>query len=253
MTTSDYAGTTGRSVASEDSSSGAKEQAQQAAGTAADEGKHLASVAQEEVRNVAGEARSQLRGLVDQATQEVDGQTRQQKSRLVDTMNTFSDDLHRMASEQSGLAADVAREVAQRARSLSAHLDQREPRDLLDEVRAYARRKPGTFLLGALAAGVVAGRLTRAGKAARDASSGSAGGVGVTSGTSLPSGDRAALAGGPFTSAAPEELPTGTTGTASDEPFAGTTPFVAAGEPAVRTDTDPSETWTDPSQPGGRL
>jgi hypothetical protein len=33
---------------------------------------------------------------------------------------------------------------------------------LLDEVRGFARRKPGTFLLVAAAAGVVAGRLTRA-------------------------------------------------------------------------------------------
>jgi hypothetical protein len=44
---------------------------------------------------------------------------------------------------------------------LAGWLEQREPGELLDEVRALARRKPGTFLLGALAAGVVAGRLTR--------------------------------------------------------------------------------------------
>ena len=44
---------------------------------------------------------------------------------------------------------------------LAGWLDQRDPGELLDEVRGIARRKPGTFLLGALAAGVVAGRLTR--------------------------------------------------------------------------------------------
>ena len=60
-----------------------------------------------------------------------------------------------------GLAADLAQEVADRARSLSRHLDQREPGELLDDVRRFARQRPGTFLLGALAAGVIAGRLLR--------------------------------------------------------------------------------------------
>ena len=40
-------------------------------------------------------------------------------------------------------------------------LEGREPADLLDELRSVARRRPAVFLVGALAAGVVAGRLTR--------------------------------------------------------------------------------------------
>ena len=40
-------------------------------------------------------------------------------------------------------------------------LEQREPADLLDEVRNFARRRPGTFLIGAAVAGLAAGRLTR--------------------------------------------------------------------------------------------
>jgi len=45
-------------------------------------------------------------------------------------------------------------------------LQNREPADLLEEVRSFARRKPGLFLLGAAAAGVLAGRLTSGVKAA---------------------------------------------------------------------------------------
>ena len=37
----------------------------------------------------------------------------------------------------------------------------RDPGALLDEVRSFARRKPGTYLAIALGAGVLAGRLTR--------------------------------------------------------------------------------------------
>jgi len=149
--------------------SGAKEQAQQAAGTAADETKHVAGVAQDEARRVASEATSQVQDLVGQATSALDEQSRTQRDRLVGTLRSFGDDLEKMASQgEGGLAADVAHQAADRAHALSSRLDGREPRDLLDDVRSFARRRPGTFLLGALAAGVVAGRLTRGAKASHD-------------------------------------------------------------------------------------
>jgi hypothetical protein len=62
---------------------------------------------------------------------------------------------------QSGLATQMAQEAAERVRGVASWLDQREPGDLLDGVRDFARRHPGTFLVGAAAAGMVAGRLTR--------------------------------------------------------------------------------------------
>ena len=106
-----------------------------------------------------------MSNLVSEATSQVADQTRTQRDRIVETLRTFGDDLDKMATQsEGGMAADLAREGASRARTLSSQLDGREPRDLLDEVRSFARRKPGTFLLGALAAGVVAGRLTRGAK-----------------------------------------------------------------------------------------
>ena len=146
-------------------SSTAKDQAQQAAGTAADEGKHVAGVARDEAQKVASEAKSQVSNLVSEATSQVEDQSRTQRDRIVETLRTFGDDLEKMASQSDGgMAAGLAREAASRARSLSSQLDGREPRALLDDARSFARRKPGTFLLGALAAGVVAGRLTRGAK-----------------------------------------------------------------------------------------
>jgi len=44
---------------------------------------------------------------------------------------------------------------------LAGWLERREPGAVLDEIRGYARRKPGMFLLGAAALGVLAGRITR--------------------------------------------------------------------------------------------
>jgi hypothetical protein len=155
---------------------GAKERAQQAASTAADEGKHVAGVAAGEAKSVAGEARDHARNLVGEARSQlqgqVDEQSRQQKDVLASTLGTFGDDLASMAESGSGLAADVAHEVAERARSLAQHLGDREPSELLDDVRRFARQRPGTFLLGALAAGVVVGRLARGTKDAIEAAEG---------------------------------------------------------------------------------
>jgi hypothetical protein len=149
------------------------EHARQTASTATDEGKHIAGVAASEVKGVAAEAVGQARSVVDDAVGQVRGQLddqgRQQKDRLAGTLATFGDDLGRMAEGGSGLAADLAHELAERTQSWSRHLDGREPTELLDDVRRFARQRPGTFLLGALAAGVVVGRLVRGTKDAVEA------------------------------------------------------------------------------------
>ncbi|MEQ4546687.1 hypothetical protein [Nocardioides kribbensis] len=153
-------------------------QAQHAASTAADETRHVASVAGEEAGTVAAEARAQARSVLDDAVAQATEQSRTQRDRLVTTLHGLSDDLDQMASSgtQSGLATEAARQVSQRARSLGTHLDGREPSDLLDDVRGFARRRPGVFLAGALAAGVVTGRLLSGARA-----SGSPAGPGSTS------------------------------------------------------------------------
>ena len=179
-TSSTYGTTgTGTGATSDSGAAGAADRAQQTASTAADEGRHVAGVAAGEAKGVAAEAAQQARSVVGdavgQAKGQLEGQSRDQKDRLAGTLSTFSDDLDRMSESGSGLAADLAHEVADRARSLSRHLDMREPNELLDDVRRYARQRPGTFLLGALAAGVVAGRLLRGTKDAVEAAEATSG------------------------------------------------------------------------------
>lgn len=134
-----------------------QERVQEKASTAKDEAQNVAATAAEQARNLAGETRRQV-------TDQLGEQASTQRDKLVGTLRTLGDDLDQMAGQDAtpGLAADLAREVAGRARTLSTHLDGRAPGDLLDDVRDFARRRPGTFLLAALAAGVVAGRLFRA-------------------------------------------------------------------------------------------
>lgn len=162
-----------------------KEQAKQAAGTAAAEGKHVTAVAGEEAQRVAAEARQQTQALLDEARNQLEEQSRTQRDRLVQTLGTLGQDLDRMSEQaDSGLAFDLVQQAAQRVRDISSRIDGREPRELLDDVRTFARRRPGTFLLGALAAGVVAGRVARGAQKAQSAGGGSTGPA--TSATGMP-------------------------------------------------------------------
>ena len=177
MSTTDFSSDPGAPGVGHDdasgSSSGAKEQAQQAASTAQDEGKRVAGVAKDEAQRVADEAKTQVRGLVDNAVSQVDDQARTQQGRLAETVRTFGDDLASMTSgpdSSSGVASELVQQASDHAKALASRLEDREPRELLDDVRSFARRRPGTFLIGALAAGVVVGRLTRGAKAAQDQS-----------------------------------------------------------------------------------
>jgi hypothetical protein len=83
-----------------------------------------------------------------------------------------------------GPARDLLQQASGKIEELGSWLQNREPAELLDEVRSYARRKPGTFLIGAAIAGVVAGRLTSGIKAAHTGSGSllSSGGSGNRSG-----------------------------------------------------------------------
>ena len=145
------------------------DQARETASTAADQGRHVAGTAKDEAANVAGTAAEQARTVLTDARQQVASQVSDQattgRDKLSETLRTLGDDLQQMAQGQApaqGMAVDLAQEVSDRVRALGSHLEGREPGQLLNDARDFARRRPGTFLLGALAAGVVAGRMFRA-------------------------------------------------------------------------------------------
>ena len=171
--TTSTTGTGGYDASGYDSGSaettGTTDQAKAAASTAADQGRQVAGTAKDEALNVAGTAAEQARNVVGEAKQQVTTQLSDQattgRDKLSETLRTLGEDLQQMAQGQGssqGMATDLAQEVSDRVRALGSHLENREPAQLLDDARDFARRRPGTFLLGALAAGVVAGRMFRA-------------------------------------------------------------------------------------------
>lgn len=133
----------------------AAEAGSQVATTAADEAKHVALEAKQQATNVISQGRQQV-------AQQVQTQARNGQQKAAQGLSSIAGELRSMAenSQQSGPATDLVRQATSKIDEVATWIEAREPGDLLDEVRSFARRRPGAFLLGAAVAGVLAGRLT---------------------------------------------------------------------------------------------
>ena len=162
--TSGYPATPGAGSPSEQPTSQvARDEAGEVGRTAADAGRQVVGTAAEQAATVAQEAKAQARDLVGEARGQVQQQARNGQQKATDGIRALSAELREMAGSgaQQGTVSEVSRQAADRADRLADWLGEREPGDLLEEVRSFARRRPGVFLAGAALAGVVVGRLTR--------------------------------------------------------------------------------------------
>lgn len=161
----------------------AKEQASDLAGSAADAGAHVAGTAKDEAANVVQEAGRQTRNLLSQAGAELSDQAGKQQQRVADGLRSLSQELSSMSdnSEQQGQASHLVRQAAQKTDQVADWLGSRDPASLLDDVKRFARRRPGLFIAIAAGAGIALGRITTAAvHNAKDASaSGSSSQAGV--------------------------------------------------------------------------
>lgn len=142
----------------------AQDEAGQVAGKAQDAAREVTDTAREEARQVAGEATEHIKSLGASAQDELFSQASTQQKRLAEQSRTVTDDIHRISRgerPQSDLVAKFVSMAAQRAEDFTTQLENKEPKDLLNDVRRFAARRPGAFLAIAAGVGLVAGRLTR--------------------------------------------------------------------------------------------
>jgi hypothetical protein len=134
-------------------------------------GGHVAQTATDQARQVVAESGRQVRDLLGEAQGQARDQASAQQQKAAVQLHSVADELGQMAAngEQAGVVTEFARQAADRLHGAGSWLEQREPADLLDEARNFARRRPGTFLLGAALAGLAAGRVTRSLTAERNA------------------------------------------------------------------------------------
>ncbi|WP_245821000.1 hypothetical protein [Geodermatophilus pulveris] len=167
------------STGSPSTSDVAKDEARNVGQTAAQAGNQVASTAADQAREVAQETKQQAQDLVQQGRQQLRHQVVGQQHKAAEGLQGVVSQLRGMANGEApapGPVKDLLDQATGYVEQFADRLQHREPADLLDDVRSFARRRPGAFLLGAALAGVLAGRLTSGVKAAHSDGASSSGG-----------------------------------------------------------------------------
>lgn len=173
-----------------------KDEAAQGAGTAVEQGKQTASAAADAIGQTAGTAAEGAKQVASEAAQQVGEVTRQATEQARDFVAEAQSQLHEQASSQTrraadgladvgrqiralgegdtdhaGFAADAAKQLAARVEELARRIERRGFDGAVEDLRTFARRRPGAFLLSAAATGFVVGRLGRGAQVAQESSS----------------------------------------------------------------------------------
>jgi hypothetical protein len=144
-------------------SEGAQQRAGDVAGHASEAAHQVVGTAAEQAHNVQAETVRQVRNLTGEATEQLTSQAKEQSRRLTTTLRGIAEELKGMAASghPGSTATELVHQASERVSGFAGYLDGKEPAEVLDDVRRYARRRPGAFLAGAAVLGLLAGRVGR--------------------------------------------------------------------------------------------
>jgi vacuolar-type H+-ATPase subunit H len=127
---------------------------------ASETARDVAQTAKEEARNVASEVSTQARRVADDVRWQVRDKAQQGHGTMVNQLRRTADELRDMSSgRDDSPARTLVANLAERTSRFAEQLESRGPDGVLAEVKEFARRRPGTFLIAAAAAGFVMGRV----------------------------------------------------------------------------------------------
>ena len=129
------------------------DEAQSVVQAARAEGGAVVSTAKDEALAVASQAREELRRQAGEQAQHIGQQLQSLGGQLADLANG--------TGGTDSPAADILRQVGDRVSGVARQIDEGGIDRVLDQTRDLARRKPGMYLAGAFAVGIVAGRVFR--------------------------------------------------------------------------------------------
>jgi len=116
---------------------------------------------------VAGELRSDARHVGTAAANRLHSEVDARKGAAASQARSVSSAIDRAAGDLDQSAPDWLRSAfqqgAQQVQRFADALEQKDSRELLNEVNRFARTSPGTFLAGCAAAGFAAARVLKAG------------------------------------------------------------------------------------------
>jgi hypothetical protein len=150
--------------------------------TVRDQASDVAQTAREQAHDVAHTARQETAQVVDRAKDAVGHEARQRTDELAKSVRRIGDGISALAEgrpEDAGPVAGYARDAAARVGDMAQRLESRGYDGMVQDVSAFARRRPGVFLAGAGLLGFAVGRVIRSGGA-----SGSSNGSNMGSGAS---------------------------------------------------------------------
>jgi vacuolar-type H+-ATPase subunit H len=140
----------------------ARDDAAQVMQVARDAGADVARTAKDEAGHVVQEATTQAHRVTDDLRQRARDEVDRQHRSVVDRVGAFAEELATMAGEQPQTPArELVGLLAARSSAFAEYLDQHGPEKVLDELQDFARRRPGTFIVAAVATGFVVGRLSK--------------------------------------------------------------------------------------------
>ena len=128
-----------------------------------DAAKHVGETARREAEHVVEDVKEEASHLFEELSTDVRAQAAIQQEKIATNLRGISQELRGMlnASPSHGSAASLVGQAAHHSGKVADWLEAREPGDLIEEVKGFARKRPGAFLGLALGAGLLAGRITR--------------------------------------------------------------------------------------------
>ncbi len=109
--------------------------------------------------NVLAEGLDQAKNLTSQVKEQAGQQLSTGSEKLTGSLRGLSQQL--ADGDTSGVVGQVLSEAGQRVQALADRLERRGPEGVLTDLQDYARRSPGTFLIGMAATGFLTGRIVK--------------------------------------------------------------------------------------------
>ena len=147
-----------------DTKDAARQEARQVQGTTKDAASNVAGTAKERGQDVRRQAEHHVRGIVGETTEQLRGHAREETQRAGGALQSAGSQLQALADgrvEDAGVFGDYAQQAADTVNRWAETMQQRGFDGLLNDLRSYGSRRPGMYLLGAVAAGVVVSRFGR--------------------------------------------------------------------------------------------
>jgi hypothetical protein len=141
-----------------------KEQGSATAAAVQQGGQVIANEAKEQLTQLTEQAQRQLHEVLERAQYEFNERASEQTGKAAQNLRGLADELQALAegrTQDAPRAVDYVGQAAQRASYYAERLDTGGFAGAAEDLSRFARRRPGLFLLGAVVAGVAAGRFAR--------------------------------------------------------------------------------------------